>query len=148
MAAKLSNTVRATLAVVADLAEPAELEPKLTALSAGKTVRCDRATAPDRLVRLIEGASGKAALDLDPIAKLKACKNPTEIAGARAAHLRDGAALARFLAFVDAAPVGSLDEIEVVAALETFRRDTGKLKNLSFRRSPAPGQTPRCRTIA
>ena len=60
---------------------------------------------------------------------MKAVKNHTEIVGARAAHKRDGAALARFLAwFAREAPTGKLTEIDAVAALESFRRDTGLLE--------------------
>jgi len=51
----------------------------------------------------------------------------------RAAHRRDGAALTRFLAWFDReAPAGRLTEIDAVAALESFRRDTGLLKDVSF----------------
>ena len=64
---------------------------------------------------------------------MKAIKNATEIAGARAAQERDGVALTRFLAWFDGqAPRGKLTEIEVVQALETFRRETGVLKDISF----------------
>ncbi len=64
---------------------------------------------------------------------MKAAKNATELDGARAAHLRDGAALARFLAWFDReAPKGGLTEIAAAEALETFRRETGKLKDISF----------------
>jgi len=64
---------------------------------------------------------------------MKAAKNAAELEGARAAHLRDGAAMARFLAWFDAeAPNGRLTEIEACRALETFRRDTGALKDISF----------------
>ncbi len=64
---------------------------------------------------------------------MKAVKNETEIAGTRAAHARDGAAVANFLAWFDReAPKGKLTEIDAVAALETFRRATGLLKELSF----------------
>jgi Xaa-Pro aminopeptidase len=63
---------------------------------------------------------------------LKAVKNPTEIEGTKGAHRRDAVALARFLAFIDReAPTGSLTEIDAVEALETFRRDTGALKDVS-----------------
>ena len=42
-------------------------------------------------------------------------------------------ALARFLAWVDReAPSGALTEIDAVEALETFRRETGALKDVSF----------------
>src|SRR5205807_5663156 len=64
---------------------------------------------------------------------MKAVKNDVEIAGARAAHVRDGAAVTRFLAWLDReAPRGKLTEIDAVAALESFRRDTGRLKDISF----------------
>jgi Xaa-Pro aminopeptidase len=64
---------------------------------------------------------------------MKAVKNAAEIAGARAAQLRDGAAVTRFLAWFDReAPRGVLTEIDAVEALESFRRDTGLLKDISF----------------
>jgi Xaa-Pro aminopeptidase len=60
-------------------------------------------------------------------------KNAAEITGAQAAQLRDGAAVTRFLAWFDReAPNGHLTEIDAVEALESFRRDTGLLKDVSF----------------
>ena len=47
--------------------------------------------------------------------------------------MRDGAAVTRFLAWFDReAPKGKLTEIGAVEALESFRRDTGLLKDVSF----------------
>ena len=47
--------------------------------------------------------------------------------------MRDGAAVTRFLAWLDReAARGKLTEIDAVAALESFRRDTGLLKDISF----------------
>jgi Xaa-Pro aminopeptidase len=64
---------------------------------------------------------------------MKSVKNLSEIAGTRAAHLRDGAAETKFLAWFDReAPTGKLTEIDAVAALESFRRETGLLKEVSF----------------
>ena len=64
---------------------------------------------------------------------MKSVKNPVEIEGAREAQRRDGAAMARFLAWFDQeAPGGKLTEIDAVEALETFRRYTGALKDISF----------------
>ena len=98
-----------------------------------KTVRLDQATAADALARLITNHGGKVTRGADPIALMKAVKNPVEIAGARAAHVRDGAAVVRFLAWLDReAAGGKLTEIEAVEALESFRRDTGLLKDVSF----------------
>ena len=64
---------------------------------------------------------------------MKAVKNATEIAGTRAAHAARRRGGTRFLAWFDReAPGGKLTEIDAVAALETFRRDTGLLKEMSF----------------
>ena len=69
----------------------------------------------------------------DPVSLLKAVKNITEIEGTRTAHQRDAVALTRFLAWIDReAPSGALTEIDTVEALETFRRQTRALKDVSF----------------
>jgi len=130
---KLSNEVRDALARLADVREPPALEPALREFAKGKTIRLDQGTAPKVLGERIEANSGKVDKGADPVMHMKAVKNEAEIAGARAAHLRDGAAVVRFLAWFDAeAPTGKLSEIDAVAALESFRRDTGKLKDVSF----------------
>jgi Xaa-Pro aminopeptidase len=131
---KLSNSARDHLEQSADVAEPEALTPKLTELArSGAGIGLDSATAADALSRLIEAAGGKAVRASDPVSLLKAVKNPTEIAGTKTAHKRDAVALARFLAWIDReAPSGALTEIDTVEALETFRRDTGALKDVSF----------------
>jgi len=68
----------------------------------------------------------------DPCALPKACKTSAELDGARAAHLRDGAAMARFLSWLDAQPPGSLTEIDIVKRLEAERMATGALRDISF----------------
>jgi Xaa-Pro aminopeptidase len=130
---KLSNEVRATLAKLADIREPRELEVELHEAARGKSVRLDSATAPKKLAEIVEQSGGSVSKGTDPVTDLKAIKNETEIEGMRAAHRRDGAALSRFLAWLDhEAPAGKISEIDAVAALETFRRETGKLKDISF----------------
>jgi Xaa-Pro aminopeptidase len=131
---KLSNDVRHQLEALADLRTPDDFATELSALgAAGNTVRLDQATAADALARIINDAGGKLTKGPDPIAALKAVKNAVEIEGARAAHRRDGAAMARFLAWFDReAPGGMLTEIGTVEALETFRRETNLLKDVSF----------------
>ena len=131
---KLSNDVRDRLEGLADIREPADFVQALAALGqARKTVRLDQATAADALARLVTSHGGKIARGMCPIALMKAIKNPAEIAGARAAHVRDGVAMTRFLAWFDhEAARGALTEVDAVAALESFRRDTGLLKDISF----------------
>ena len=131
---KLSNSARDHLEQNADVREPDALTPQLTELAQrGASIALDNATAADALSRLIAGSGGKVLRGNDPVALLKAVKNATEIEGTRAAHRRDAVALARFLAWIDReAPSGALTEIDAVEALETFRRDTGALKDVSF----------------
>ena len=131
---KLSNDVRDRLEGLADVREPADFVQAVAALGqARKTVRLDQATAADALARLIITHGGKVARGACPIALMKAVKNQVEISGARAAHIRDGAAVTRFLAWFDReAARGTLTEIDAVAALESFRRDSGQLKDISF----------------
>ena len=131
---KLTNAVRAALEKLADVREPAAFASDIAALGrAHKTVRLDQATAAEALHRMIAEAGGKVQRGADPIAAMKAVKNATEIDGTRAAHLRDGAAVTRFLAWLAReAPSGKLTEIDAVEALENFRRETGLLKDISF----------------
>jgi Xaa-Pro aminopeptidase len=131
---KLSNATRDHLEHTADVEEPNALEPRLTALAKrGAAIALDNATAADALSRLIQAGGGKPVRGSDPVSLLKAVKNATEIEGTRTAHRRDAVALARFLAFIDReAPSGSLTEIDAVEVLETFRRETGALKDVSF----------------
>jgi len=136
---KLSNAVRADLEAKAEVAEPAALDQALGRLAA-KTVRVDASGAAAAFGRRLEAAGARVQRGADPIAKLKAVKNQVEIEGARAAQLRDGAALCRFLAWLDAeAPKGTLDEIGAAEALESFRRETGLLRDVSFPSISAAG---------
>ncbi|NPU09546.1 aminopeptidase P family protein [Bradyrhizobium sp. 83002] len=131
---KLSNLTRDHLEQSAEVAEPDGLAIRLTELAqSGAAIALDSATAADALTRLIQGAGGKPVRGADPVSLLKAAKNGVEIEGTRRAHRRDAVALARFLAYIDReAPKGSLTEIDAVEALESFRRDTGALKDVSF----------------
>jgi Xaa-Pro aminopeptidase len=132
-ARKLSNTVRDALAKLGAVQEPAEFDTALATMASGKTIRLDQATAPKHLADVVEKAGGTVSKGEDPVTRMKAVKNLAEIEGTRAAHKRDGAALAKFLAWLDKeAPGGKITEIDAVAALETFRRETGKLKDVSF----------------
>ncbi len=122
----LGNAVR--------LAPPEALGAALQALAgAGKTVQADPASAPAWVFDQLAQADGKAVRAQDPCAAPKACKNPVELAGARAAHLRDGVALSRFLAWLDDnAPSGAVDELGAAQALADFRAAGELFQGLSF----------------
>jgi Xaa-Pro aminopeptidase len=131
---KIGNEVRQRLEALAAVREPGAFERDLAALGAERrAVRLDPAICPEAIARLVSEGGGRILRGNDPTAPMKAVKNPVEIAGARAAQERDGAAVTRFLAWFDReAPARRLTEIDAVEALESFRRDTGLLKDVSF----------------
>ncbi len=133
-AAKLSSETRAALEKFLVVAPPSQLVIDLACAGAARqTILFDAATAPIKLVETLRAAGGAPRLGEDPIALPKAIKNETELANVRAAHIRDGAALTRFLAwFSREAPKGALTEISAAQAMETFRRETGLLRDISF----------------
>jgi len=96
-------------------------------------VRIDPASCPQIVADVLAENGVTVAHEQDPCVRPKAIKTPAEIAGTTEAHLRDGAAMCRFLHWLDEnAPAGGLTEIDVVRALEQFRRDTGALRDISF----------------
>ncbi|HEY0283679.1 MAG TPA: aminopeptidase P family protein, partial [Rhizomicrobium sp.] len=124
LALHLGNAVR--------LRAPNEFAPALDALS-GKTVAADPGTAAAAIFDRLGKAGAKILHLSDPCQLAKACKNSIEVEGARKAHIRDGAALTKFLCwFAREAPKGKLDEIGASAKLEEFRKATGALSDLSF----------------
>jgi len=128
---KLSDAVRAHLGPDVTLRPVSAFAPALRSLHG--PVRVDRATAPLQVSRELEEAQVAVVWGEDPCLLPKARKNATEIAGTAEAHLRDGAAMVEFLAWLDAeTPKGGLTEIGVVTALEGFRRATNALREISF----------------
>ena len=146
---KLGNDVRHRLEEIADVRASAEFEHGLAALgSERRKVRLDPSATPEAIARLLAESGGTILRGGDPIAPMKAVKNAAEIAGAQAAQLRDGAAVTRFLAWFDReAPAGRLTEIDAVEALESFRRDTGLLKDVSFPTIAGAGAERRRRAL-
>ena len=107
---------------------------------AGQRVAAD----PERAVAAVFDAltaGGARVLALrDPVVLAKALKNPAEIAGHRAASIRDGAALSRFLRWIEAeAPKGGQTELSAAAQLLAFREQTGCLLDTSFDTISATG---------
>ena len=112
-----------------DIREQRQLDKDLATRT--EPMQIDPATCPAAIKSLIE--PGEVITAPDPCSLPKACKNPTEIAGARAAQQRDAVAMVNFLAWLDVeAPKGGLTEIDVVKHLESCRRQTNALKDISF----------------
>ena len=129
--AKFDAEVLTHLGPQVDVQPLAAFVPALCALTG--PVRVDRGTAPLAVSAGLTEAGIEVAWGPDPCRLPKACKNATEIAATREAHLRDGAAMVEFLCWLDdRAPRGGLSEIDVVTALEGFRRATNALHDISF----------------
>ncbi|MCC5958611.1 MAG: aminopeptidase P family protein [Rhodobacteraceae bacterium] len=112
-------------------------EPALRTLSG--PVRLDKGSVPLRVLDILRDNNVPTSFMQDPCLLPKACKTQAELAGARAAHLRDGAAMVEFLCWLDAQAaklVASRDhvltEIDIARHLESCRHDTGALQDLSF----------------
>jgi Xaa-Pro aminopeptidase len=131
---KLDNAVRSSLFELAEIEEPDRFAGALRELGKIKArVRLDAGTAGERLRLSIAEAGGVPDIGRDPIALMQAVKNQAEIEGSRKAHLRDGVAATRFLAWLaKEAPLGSLSEIDAARKLEECRIETAMLKQLSF----------------
>jgi Xaa-Pro aminopeptidase len=107
---------------------------------AGKRVAADPERSVAAIVQALEAGGATIVAERDPVVLAKALKNPVEIAGHRAASVRDGAALARFLRWIEAeAPKGQQTELSAAAKLLEFRQATGVLKDTAFDTISATG---------
>ena len=130
--AKVTSELPAWLGNEVRLEMPADLPQALAELN-GKSVVVDPALSSAWYFEALADAGAKVQRAEDPCLLPRACKNPVELEGTRRAHVRDGAALTRFLHWLategqDNPP----DEVEAVTKLEGLREATGALKDLSF----------------
>ena len=138
---KLTREVDTHLRKIAVCKAPKAIEQSLKALGRKKArVLIDPATVPERIRAVLAASKAEIASGPDPVALPKARKNLVEQDGARAAQRRDGAAMSRFLCWLDGhALANGLTERDVAANLLAFREATGVLKDLSFETIPASG---------
>lgn len=130
--AKCSPALIAHLGNAVKVRDPSEFTMFLDSMKA-KTVLVDPASAACAIFERLTKAGAKIKQGPDPCQLPKACKNSLEIEGMRKAHIRDGAALAKFLCWFESnAANGELSEIQVAQTLEQYRRATGVLSDVSF----------------
>ncbi len=131
---KLTGDVRRHLGDAVTVAPRRELEAYLD--SAGRENRrvlLPSGSTPSWIVERLTKAGAEIVPGNDPCVLPKACKNSVEIQGTRNAHVRDGAALCRFLAWLAAeAPGGSVDEMSAAEKLYGFRAGGDLFRGLSF----------------
>ena len=138
---KVSETLASHLGPDVHLCATAEFPAALDRLGkAGARVLCDpKRTASWIPARLTQAGAHVIEGD-DPCVLPKACKNSEEINGARDAHLRDGAAVCHFLAWMDReARHGQLSELDAQSYLDDCRRRQPLWQDLSFPTISAAG---------
>jgi Xaa-Pro aminopeptidase len=130
----ITNENRGAVEALATIAELTAFDKALPQLvEPGAKILLDPAQATLKIEAAFRRRKAKLIKGADPVTLFKAKKNETELQGARNAQLRDGVALCRFLAWLDAeAPKGALDELQASDRLESFRRETNLLEDLSF----------------
>ena len=129
---KVGKTVRARLMGKAVIKAYDAVGEELKKIAArGLDVLVDPATVNQWVADKLRGAEILAGPS--PVTLLKSIKNPAQIAGTKAAHVRDGVAMVRFLRWLeDAVPAGGVTEISAAEKLRGFRAKGQKFQDLSF----------------
>ncbi len=141
---RLDADLRAAFKGEVVIRRPGALQERLAHM-AGRAVLLDADHAAARLAEILQEAGARIIEGRDPCLLPKAVKSEAEQDGARAAHRRDGAAMVRFLAWLEeAAADGSVDEISAAVKLEDLRVETAErlgepLFDLSFDTISAAG---------
>ncbi|APZ99894.1 X-Pro aminopeptidase [Sphingopyxis sp. QXT-31] len=136
---KMTDAVRAHLGNSVRIHDRSAFEAALADLQ-DRQVAVDPGSAVAAIFTALEAAGAKIERHRDPAVLPKAIKNDVELDGTRAAHVRDGVAVARFLQWMEeVAPQGGLDELGAAAKLREFREANGGLVDLSFDTISAAG---------
>ncbi len=109
-----------------------EVGPDLKALARTKPrVWLDPASTNRWVQQQLKGSAFHLAAS--PITAMKAVKNPVQVAGITAAHVRDGVAMVKFLKWLgEAVPRGGVTEISAAEQLRAFRAEDRLFQDLSF----------------
>ncbi|MZR31266.1 M24 family metallopeptidase [Sneathiella sp. DP05] len=111
---------------------PAEFESTLLSFK-GKHVQIDPSVTSQYIVDQLTVATARISRAEDLCLLPKAIKNTVEIEGSRRAHVRDGAAVAKFLHWLSInGPTGNVDELSAEAKLRAFREVGENFRDLSF----------------
>ncbi|PAR26987.1 aminopeptidase P family protein [Vibrio metoecus] len=138
--ARLADGFHAHVDGIVRVHHPEQLEKQLQQLN-GRRVMLDSATSNAWFTLTLQNAGAELLNEADPCLLPKAAKNNVEVTGMRACHVRDGAAMVQFLAWLDNEVAhGRLhNEAQLADELETFRRQDPTLVDLSFDTISAAG---------
>jgi Xaa-Pro aminopeptidase len=99
----------------------------------GQKIWVDNASAPVKAQEIVTVNGGTLHTERSPLQLMKALKNPVEIQGMTETHIRDGAALVRFMAAIaEPGAAAKFDEISASDLLQDFRAAGENFRGLSF----------------
>jgi len=132
--ARVSAELREHLGSYTTFAAPKALEKYFSDLGmARQYLMMDPQLTPQLYFQMAEEEGVRVIEEEDPIQAMKALKNTAEIAGAQAAHIRDGVAVTRFLHWLHhLESPKSVTELDVVAQLRAFREEAPLFVDDSF----------------
>jgi len=113
---------------------PSDFPPALKRLGeARSTILIDPEKTSYHVLSLLRQSGASLEFGDDPCSLPRACKNKTEIEGSRSAHRRDGAAVVKFLAWLDGnAGNPALTEYDIEQKLTEFRASGTLYRGVSF----------------
>ena len=126
---RLDEKLREHLGDGVKICAPDSLGEELRSFSQ-KTILYDSQTTSVFITDLCSASGVKLLEGKDPCVLLKAIKNPTELAGIRKAHIRDGAAVAKLLCWLEKQE--NITELEVVDKLLLLRMQNDLFLEPSF----------------
>jgi Xaa-Pro aminopeptidase len=131
---KVTPSVRRILARDAKIEDYENFSRRLLELRQRKLrVWLDEAGVSEWVVRCL-GRETVLIFKPSPVHLFKAVKNKTEIASAKKAHLRDGAAMVKFLCWLEKeAAKGGVTELSAARKIEDLRRPQDLFQGLSFK---------------
>lgn len=133
--ARVTPEVKRALSGLATVAPSSSFVAELRKLGASDSrVMLDPKSVPAAVLSAVRAVSDAVIVEKrDPVLLPKSIKNEVEIGGMKEAQHFDAIAMVKFLAWFDAeAPKGKLTEIDIVTALESFRREEPTLLDISF----------------
>lgn len=139
---KITDALRAKLSPLVEIVPPSALPHILEVFGAHAVkVQLDAAQCSDMIYSTLTAGGAKVHEKEDPCLLRKACKNVVERDGAVTAHIKDGAAVCRFLAWFDKeAPKGELTETDTVEKIHEFRAENPLYRGESFATIAASGE--------
>ncbi|PCI34025.1 MAG: X-Pro aminopeptidase [Alphaproteobacteria bacterium] len=135
---KISDEVRTHLGAGVSIKPYANFLAAVKKLGRGKgktknRILLDPKQAPVAVREALCQGGAEVVEKQDPCQLPKACKNETELNGMRAAHIRDGVAMCKFLFwFEENVASGEIDELVATDVLLKFRQNQANFRGLSF----------------